>query len=93
VDKASIASKTTRTQRGIALYREHGDRIIRRMAHVYSVPSCSGDSTYTVDTSLGFCTCPDHDRAKALGTICKHRVAAEIVQSKHRALRRKTKSA
>lgn len=92
MDEASIAT-TTRTQRGIALYREHGDRIIRRMANVYEVPSCTGDSTYMVDTSLGYCSCPDNDRAKALGTSCKHRVAAEIVRAKRRASRRRTKSA
>ena len=85
--KTTISPQAARIKRGIKLYRERGDQIERLTANVYAVPSCSGGRSYVVDTALGHCTCPDHERAKALGVACKHRVAAEIVQAKRRAAR------
>jgi uncharacterized Zn finger protein len=88
----TVAAKTTRLQRGIALYRERGSEIERLEIHTYAVPSCSGDETYTVYTDMGCCTCPDHRRAKAAGDACKHRVAVEVFVAKRRAARRRMAS-
>ncbi len=84
--------KTTRLQRGIALYRERGYEIKPLELDTYSVPSCVGDGTYTVFTDLGCCTCPDHRRAKEAGQLCKHRVAVEVMIAKRRAARRRNAS-
>ncbi len=90
--ETTVAAKTTRLQRGIALHRERGHQIERLEIHTYAVPSCSGDETYTVYTDLRCCTCPDHRRAKAAGEACKHRVAVEIFVAKRRAARRRRAS-
>ncbi len=90
--ETTVAAKTTRLQRGIALHRERGHQIERLEIHTYAVPSCSGDETYTVYTDLRCCTCPDHRRAKAAGEACKHRVAVEIFVAKRRAVRRRRAS-
>ncbi len=90
--ETTVAAKTTRLQRGIALYRERGSEIERLEIHTYAVPSCSGDETYTVYTDLRCCTCPDHRRAKAAGDACKHRVAVEVFAAKRRAARRRMAS-
>ncbi len=87
--ETTVAAKTTRLQRGIALHRERGHQIERLEIHTYAVPSCSGDETYTVYTDMGCCTCPDHRRAKAAGEACKHRVAVEVFVAKRRAARRR----
>ena len=84
--------KTTRLQRGIALFHERGQEIKRLEIHTYAVPSCSGDATYTVFTDLRCCTCPDHRRAKEAGEACKHRVAVEVFNAKRRAARRRNAS-
>jgi hypothetical protein len=70
MDTTTVAAKTTRLQRGIALYRERGSEIERLEIHTYAVPSCSGDETYTVFTDLQACSCPNHRRAKAAGEAC-----------------------
>ncbi len=41
-------TKDTRTTRGLKLFREHGDEITRVYPHVYRVPSCTGETFYTV---------------------------------------------
>lgn len=82
---AKTTATTTRAQRGIRLYRDHGHAIERLTANVYSVPSCTGNGHYVADIALGHCTCPDHDRAKALGTVCKHGTAAMIFKAKRKA--------
>ena len=83
---AHPAPPSTRTERGIALYRERHDEIKRTGPYTYRVPSCSGADSYIVDVRAGFCLCPDHQRAKALGEACKHRTAAEIFRAKRRAV-------
>ncbi len=92
MSKNTVAAKTTRLQRGVRLYREHGHEIERVEIHTYAVPSCSGDETYTVYTDLRCCTCPDHRRAKAAGERCKHYHAVEIFTAKRRAARRRLAS-
>ncbi len=92
MDTTTVAHKTTRLQRGIALHRERGREIERLEIHTYAVPSCSGDETYTVFTDLSCCTCPDHRAAKKAGEACKHRVAVEIFTAKRRAARRRDAS-
>ena len=82
----SLPQPTTRTERGIKLYCEHHDEIERTGPSTYRVPSCSGTDSYMVDVRAGFCLCPDHKRAKALGEACKHRSAAEIAHAKRHAL-------
>lgn len=88
MDTTTVPHKTTRLQRGIRLFQERGHEIERIAAHTYSVPSCTGEGTYTAYTDLRCCTCPDHRRAKEAGERCKHVIAAEIVLSKRRAARR-----
>ena len=61
------------------------EEIERTGPSTYRVPSCSGTDSYMVDVRAGFCLCPDHRRAKALGEACKHRTAAEIAHAKRHA--------
>ncbi len=82
----SSVAKTTRIERGIALYRERGDEIERTTANTYSVPSCSGETTYVVRLDRGTCECPDHARHPEL--TCKHLSAATIKAAKLRGRRR-----
>ena len=86
------ARKTTRLQRGVRLFAERGHEIECLEIHTYSVPSCSGDDSYTVFTDLRCCTCPDHRRAKASGKRCKHFHAVEVFVAKRRAARRRRAS-
>ncbi|PLS84265.1 MAG: hypothetical protein CYG60_18835 [Actinobacteria bacterium] len=86
---ATIPAKTTRLQRGVRLFLEHGDEIERTTANTYSVPICSRTGSYLVYLDLRCCTCPDHRRAKAAGARCKHFYAAEIVAAKRRAAKRR----
>jgi len=73
-------AKTTRAQRGIALFRERGGEIERAADGTYRVPSSNG-AVYVVDLDRGYCSCPD--RAEC----CKHRVACEVVASRDRCKR------
>ncbi len=86
------APPSSRLQRGVRLFAERGHEITRLEIHTYSVPSCSGDASYTVFTDLRCCTCPDHRRAKAAGEACKHRVAVEVFICKRRAAHRRMAS-
>ncbi len=80
-----VHAKTTRCERGIALFREKRGEIERIAAFTYRVPSCSDKAVYTVILDLGYCSCPDHPRAKDLGDVCKHVYCAVIASAKHRA--------
>lgn len=80
MDSTSV-QKTTRIERGIALYRDRGEEIAHVRGTVWSVPSCSGSSAelYLVELTGGICTCPDRPPA---GEVCKHATAATIASSK-----------
>ncbi len=80
---AHPAHPPTRELRGLKLYRDHGDRIERILPHTYSVPSCSGETTYIVRLAPRVrCDCPDYERQ---GEPCKHAYAATIKAAKTRA--------
>lgn len=85
----SVPNRTTRLQRGIALFHEHSAAIERTTDHTYRVPSCTGEGSYMVYLDLRCCTCPDHPRAKAVGERCKHYHAAGIAAAKRRAALRR----
>ncbi len=69
-------TKTTRAQRGLALYRERGGEIVRYPSTgEYGVPSNSEEGViYHVDLDRGTCECPDNAYGK---NTCMHQVAAE----------------
>ncbi len=82
----SLAHPSTREARGIKLFKERGDEIERVYPHVYRVPSCSGETFYTVHLAPRVrCECPDFERR---GEPCEHVFACEIAASKLRARRR-----
>ena len=70
---------STRAGRGLALSREHGDRIKHVKDAAWSVPSSSGAGVYLVDLASGLCTCGDMPPA---GEVCKHTTAATIARAK-----------
>ena len=84
---ASLSRGSTRITRGVELFLTRRHEIHRIKADVYSVPSCSSSERYTVWTDLRACTCPDHPRAKAEGTRCKHLFAALLAKMHRRELR------
>ena len=91
--EATIPAKTTRLQRGIALFNERGAEITRTPGGTYRVPSCTGEGHYVVYLGeFGFCSCPDHRRAKGAGERCKHHHAAYVFAAKRRAARRRRAS-
>ena len=71
--------RTTRRQRGIALFRERGEQIEHIEDWRWSVPSCLNSSAYLVDLRTESCECPDRPPE---GEVCKHIVAAIIARSK-----------
>ena len=71
--------RTTRQQRGIALFREHGAQIEHVEGWRWRVPSCSGSGAYLVDLRTESCECPD---TPPEGEVCKHTVAATIARAK-----------
>ena len=80
------AHPSTRELRGLRLHQEHADEIERILPHTYSVPSCSGETTYTVRLAPRVhCDCPDFERR---GEPCKHVFAATVAASKIRGRRR-----
>ncbi len=90
MDKTTVAAKTTRLQRGLALFRERGHEITRTTGGTYIVPSCTGEGHYVVYRGeFEFCSCPDHRCAKEAGDACKHRIAVEVFVAKRRAARRR----
>ncbi len=87
MDTSKATAPTTRVQRGVRLYRDHGHEIEHVGFLTYRVPSCTGEGSYLVYLDLHACTCPDHARAKAKGERCKHYHAAHIAHCKRRAAR------
>ncbi len=86
MDTTTVAAKTTRLQRGIALHRERGDEITRTTGGTYIVPSCTGEGHYVVYLGeVTTCSCADSRRAKDAGEYCKHVHAAYIFAAKRRA--------
>ena len=82
MSNTSLAPKrSTRQQRGILLFRAHGEQIEHVEGWRWRVPSCSGSfaSAYLVDLRTESCQCPD--RAPE-GEVCKHVVAAIIARTK-----------
>ena len=92
MDTTTVPAKTTRLQRGIALFLERGAEIERTTANTYRVPSCTGEGSYLVYLDLRACLCPDHRAAKAVGERCKHFHAAYVFAAKRRAARRRNAS-
>ncbi len=58
-----------RAQRGLALFREKGQRIRHIAGEAYLVPSQSGSAGYVVDLAEGTCTCADYETCAGR---CKH---------------------
>jgi hypothetical protein len=77
--------------RGLALWGSPlGAEIEHRGKGVYSVPSCSGTGSYTVDLAVfgdeESCNCPDKARP------CKHLIAASITRAKARMAARRAQA-
>ncbi len=81
-----------RAMRGLALWGSPlGAEIEHEGKGVYTVPSCSGEGTYTVDLKVftdepESCNCPDRERP------CKHIVAASITRAKARMAARRAQA-
>ncbi len=76
------AHPPTRVLRGLKLHEEHANEIERILPHTYSVPSCTGTTTYTVRLAPRVrCDCPDFERH---GEPCKHIYCCEIAAAKLR---------
>ena len=80
-----------RAMRGLALWGSPlGAEIEHEGRGVYSVPSCSGQGTYTADLAVfgeeESCNCPDRARP------CKHLVAATIFRAKARTAARRAQA-
>lgn len=72
-------TRTNRAERGIALAFARFDEIVMLRPHTWSVPACSGDHAYLVNSKLETCSCED---AIYGGHVCKHIFAARIVHAK-----------
>jgi hypothetical protein len=80
LSKVSVAPKrSTRQERGILLFRAHGEQIEHVEGWRWRVPSCSDSSTYLVDLRAESCECPD---TPPEGEVCKHITAAIIARAK-----------
>ncbi len=77
--KSVPAPPSTRTTRGLALYRDHAAEIVRTGPHRYRVPSCTGSAIYEVDLRSENCSCPDRPPK---GETCKHVTAAVVFRAK-----------
>lgn len=79
-ESSAPAQPSTRTTRGLALYRERAGEIERIGPHLYAVPSCTSGK-HQVSTRPGYeaCTCRDFEHH---GGVCKHLYAALIFRSK-----------
>jgi SWIM zinc finger len=75
------AHPSTRAERALELYHEHGRDIERISPHVYLVPTCSGERLYRVDYQAETCSCPDHE---IRGEVCKHVRAVGVLRAKRR---------
>jgi hypothetical protein len=72
-------TRSTREERGIAIFDERGDEIEHVKGWTWLVPSCSGDVLYGVDLKSESCECPDFE---GRGLPCEHVYAARIARSK-----------
>lgn len=75
----SLPQRTTRQDRGLALFRDRGEEIEHLNRQRWAVPSCSGEHRYVVDLRHQTCTCDDSIWQDG---GCKHLVAATIQRSK-----------
>ena len=80
--KESTGTATTRLQRGIHLAASA--EIVQTGPDTYRVPGSDGEAVYTVDLDKGKCSCPDR------APLCKHRIAAQIVDSRTACRRRRS---
>jgi hypothetical protein len=80
-ESSAPAHPSSREQRGLELYREHGHEIRHVGEALYLVPSCAGRGFYSVDYRQETCDCPDHE---IRGENCKHILAVGIYHAKHR---------
>ncbi len=91
VGKSSASAPTptrNRAIKGVRLYEEHGHEIEALGGHRYSVPSCTGETKYTVTTDdtgeFVRCDCPDFEHRER---VCKHFYALATLKAKARASR------
>ncbi len=76
--KASIP--TSRVSRGIALFEEYGDEIVRYLDGTFGVPSRTDEGVvYVVDLEAETCECKDFE-IRRVG--CMHQAAATIKAAK-----------
>jgi len=57
--------------------------VSHRYGRTFSVRSEDGKHAYLVNLEKGYCTCPDFDK----GNVCKHRIAAYLVEQAAKASR------
>ena len=76
--------RSSRAERALELYRNHGRDIERVARDLYLVPSCSGRGFYAVTYGgdVEACDCPDH--AHHPDGACKHILAVGILRAKRR---------
>ena len=79
---AQPAPPSTREQRGLALYKEHGDGIEMVAPDYFLVPSQDGSGFYHVDYRDESCDCADHEHR---GVTCCHVFAVGVKLAKRRA--------
>jgi len=72
---------TTPAERALELYRTRGHEIRLAGEDLYLVPSCTGQSFYSVDYREETCDCPDFLRRHE---NCKHILAVGVLVAKHR---------
>ena len=78
---ASAEEATTREQRALDLYREHGQHILRLSEDVFLVPSEDGERAYRVHYGEHeFCSCPD--AAFHPEVSCKHLLCLGVWHAK-----------
>ena len=75
----STLKLSARLQRGINLAEERFEEITRTAPYIWTVPSCSGEHTYTVDLKAKTCSCQDRPPAPER---CKHYSAAAYKKAK-----------
>ncbi len=84
--------RTTRCERGIALFRERGSEIVRYVDGTFGVPSRTEEGViYHVDLERGTCQCADY-LVEAVNRnnpyhVCLHQVCATIHAAKTAARR------
>ena len=78
---ADSRQRTTREQRALALYREHGHLIEEVAPGFYLVPGQDGEHFYHVDYLTEECDCPDHQFRHV---TCIHIYREGIQQAKRR---------